>query len=230
MGLDWNPLGKPRPGQEDVYYGFLGCTSERGRWKEPPGLKYGKSFFRKSPSSDEYFAAQISPYETLAAPQVGTSRDADRWILDQYDRAPNKPATKDEWLASFSGYYAIALVDPNDGLPIYSNWGAGNHWERWSFRAEFLKDCEAVLGKELLEEAWLHHMPEQLGEYSRRLNAKAKDYAANNAVQHVLDLRDIPEMGEEHLSRPEHIAHVISSASRWAKFWSERGHGMEADY
>jgi hypothetical protein len=230
MGLDWNPLGKPKPGEEEAFYGYLGATGSPDRWMQPSGLKHGKSLFRKSVSSEEYFAAQITPYETLGAPQVGIDANADDWILGQYEQAPNKPPTKEEWLASFRGYYVLELLVENDGLPIYSNWPAGNQWEKWSFRAEFLNDCESALGDVLFNQAWLHHMHGPLAIYAEQLMACAKQYAISNNVEHVLGLRDIPDMGDEHLSRPEHIAHVISSAARWAKFWSDRGHGMEADF
>jgi hypothetical protein len=230
MGLDWNPLGKPKPGDEATFYGFLGANGSADRWMQPSGLHHGESLFSQAVTSEDYFAAQISPYETLAAPKVGHDLIANEWILDQYDNAVAKPPTKEEWLASFSGYYVLDLVLENDGLPIYSNWSAGNQWERWSFRAQFFVDCESALGERLFNEAWLHHMPAQLATYSEQLMVCAKKYAVSNGVEHALGDRDIPDMGEEHCSRPEHIAHVIASAARWTKFWSDRGHGMEADF
>lgn len=81
-----------------------------------------------------------------------------------------------------------------------------------------------------MNETWLHHMPIQLKTYGEQLTECASDFAKEHKVEWVLDLRDIPDMDKEHLNRPEHIAHVISSAARWALFWAARGHGMEADF
>lgn len=105
---------------------FLGRKDRRTDGCNLSGLKHGKPFFRKPISSDDFFAAQILPYETLGAPQVGKSAEADEWILSQYETAPNKPASADEWLSSFQDYYVVQLVKENEGLPIYSNWAAGN--------------------------------------------------------------------------------------------------------
>jgi hypothetical protein len=82
----------------------------------------------------------------------------------------------------------------------------------------------------LFDEAWLHHMPETLLRYANRLMACAAEYANVHNVEHVLTMREIPDMGEEHQAWPEHIAHILASAARWAEFWSSRGHGMEADF
>jgi len=128
----------------------------------------------------------------------------------------------------------MALLPESDGLPAYSNWGLGSYWERWSFRAQFLDNsCEDVLGQTLLAEAWLHHLPDQLADYGKRLMNCARAYARIHNVSHILTARWFSAkeeaMGEDSTS-PLHKAHVIASAARWAAFWSSRGHGMNADY
>ncbi|WP_321882846.1 hypothetical protein [Paraburkholderia bannensis] len=63
----------------------------------------------------------------------------------------------------------MALLPDSDGLPFYSNASLCGQWERWSFRAEFFRDCEDMLGEQLLHEAWLSHLPDQIADCGRRL-------------------------------------------------------------
>lgn len=145
IGLDWQPLGRPKPGDEAEYaalYEKVVLFGDRNksrlkRWSE----------------------IQISPYETLGAPRVGVNVDADRWVAEQYPNRPRELSSlsQSEFVARFHGLYVLEILPESDGLPTYSDGGFGSYCEAFTFRAKFLEGCEDVLGEELLTEAWGHH-------------------------------------------------------------------------
>ena len=238
MGLDWNPLAKPQPGREGEFYDLLGRVTVE-KWLQPSpvqqvplpegldraaGREYRERLWR------ELQAITISPYETLDAPRVGSDAAADAWIRSKYDDAPNKPASIDEWVQKFQGYYVTELLPDRDGFPVYSNWPLGN-WERWSFRAQFFRECEDVLDSSLIDEAWLHHTASQLADYGVRLMSWAAAYAEKEGVSWALQQRELEAAdAAEEILPVLHKAHLIASAARWAAWWAERGHGMMADF
>jgi hypothetical protein len=84
-----------------------------------------------------------------------------------------------------------------------------------------------MLGPELFEEAYRHHTASELADYGRRLQNRAIEYANQNAVAAVLNRQSSTDGPE---GSPASQAHIVISAARWCLFWSERGHGMEADW
>jgi hypothetical protein len=238
MGLDWNPLGKPRTGLERQFYDLLGRVTVEN-WLQPSpvqqvplpegidraaGREYQNRLWK------ELTEITISPYETLGAPRVGRDAAGDAWIRNKYENAPNKSASIDEWVQKFQGFYVIELVPVHDGLPIYSNWPLDSHWERWSFRAQFLRECEDVLDPSLLDEAWLHHTASQLADYGVRLMGWATAYAEKEGVTRIVRQRELETADVSDEIKPIQKAHFVASAARWAAWWSERGHGMMADF
>jgi hypothetical protein len=217
MGLDWHPLGKPKPGREaefdklykKILYAF---RDPEALWKKLQELA-------------------VSPYETLRAPRVGFDADADRWSAERFSKRPEKQlsVSECEWGQMFHGYYVLDLVLPNDGIPIYSNGGAGGYCEAFSFRAQFLKDCRDVLGEDLLGEGWVHHTAVELKDYGTRLRACVASFADRAGVTEVLGRRDRPDWLSD-WEHPASKAHIMDSAARWCLFWSERGHGLIADF
>jgi len=230
MGLDWNPLGKPKSGFEQEFFDLLGQLTEPKAWLQPSPIPHRPIADGQDTKSlrQRLFSIQISPYETLGAPRVGRDPAADAWIRAQYGKAPNRPPSIDDWVRQFQGYYAIALVPENDGLPFYSGQPLGG--ERWTFRAKFLEDCLDVLGEPLFNEAWLNHTPAQTADYGDRLMRLATEYAEATDTHYVLSSRRVNDAILADNASPAHKAHIIASAARWVAFWSSRGHGMMADY
>ena len=87
------------------------------------------------------------------------------------------------------GYCVLDLVPLNDGIPVYSNGGAG-YCDAFSFRAQFLRDCRDILGEELLGEGWIHHRATELKDYGTRLRNCAASFADKAGVAEVLGQRD----------------------------------------
>jgi len=250
MGLDWQPFGKPKTGFETQYWTMVGQLTKEEDWLQPSSVRHSPIPAGDNPDSlrEKLRAIEISPYETLRAPRVGSDPAADAWIRSQYDNVPSRPAPIDEWVRKFDGFYVVALVPENDGLPIYSNHGLSSSFERWSFRAQFLCDCEDILGKDLLNEAWAWHTAPQLADYGKQLMSRAIAYAEAHGVTDVLPLRlleNVKRFGmadvvhvhdkqaieiDKTTETPQFKAHLMSSAARWAAYWASNGHGLYPDY
>src|SRR5262245_14170134 len=176
MGLDWQPLGKPKPGHEREFEDlftelFIDQVHDQAK-------------------RDRLSAIEISPYETLGAPRVGFDPQADRWAAEQYPKRPWRKlfVSRRKFMWVFHGYYVMDLLPPNDGVPYYTNGGVGSYCEVFAFRAKFLEDCEDVLDQELLGEAWVSHNAADLGEYGTKLRDCAVGYAEREGVSDVLPL------------------------------------------
>lgn len=217
MGLDWQPLGKPKPGHEaefDKLYEeiFDFDNKDKSLW-------------------EQLRAVAISPYETLGAPRVGFDAEADRWAAEAYSKRPRKRlfVSRRKWRKVFHGYYVLDLVPPNDGTPAYSNGGPDSYCEAFTFRAKFFDFCEDMLGEELSGEAWVPHRPAALTDYGTRLRDHAVAFAEGRGVAAVLGQRLLPEWVTD-WEDPATKAHIVNSAARWCLFWGGRGHAMYPDF
>jgi hypothetical protein len=215
MGLDWNPLGKPKTGFEAEFDSLFRQLSELPRDDS-----------RVNSLQQRFLEIQVTPYETLRAPRVGFDPDANEWIESAYPRRREKALSLAEFTRQMHGYYVLELVPKNAGIPVYSNGETGGYCEIFSFRAQFLGDCESMLGEGLLEEAYRHHTASELAKYGQQLRDLATAFAKQYGVTAILDQRQSPDDVEG----PAWQAHIAISAARWCLFWSEHGHGMEADW
>jgi hypothetical protein len=226
MGLDWNPLGRPKAGHEDefaqlfhqigelAHAGFVDRLRNRLRGIDPEAVKA------------RWLSIQISPYETAGAPCVGRNAEATAWARERWRERPDPKPSEDEFLRELDGYWVVDLAPPSDGIPVYSNGGMG-YVERTSFRAEFLLDCEDVVDEETLGRCYDSCLASDLADLGRALHAAADSFAATNGVAHVEQIR-MPDAFEPGSS--ESKAHIVFSAARWCEWWSSRGHGLEADW
>ncbi len=217
MGLDWQPLGKPKPGHEAEFDELYDEVFDAGNKDES--------------LMERLRQIAITPHETLGAPRVGFDAAADRWAAEEYAKRPWKRlfVSRRKWRKIFQGYYVIDLVPPNDGIPAYSNGGRGSYCEVYSFRAQFLDACEDMLAEELWGEAWAHHRAAELRDYGAKLRDRAAAFAAEHGVPHVLGQRHLADSITD-WEHPAAKAHIVDSAARWCLFWGERGHGMFADF
>jgi hypothetical protein len=217
MGLDWQPLSKPKPGHEaefDELYDeiFDLDNKDASLW-------------------ERLRAIAISPDETLQAPRVGVDAEADRWAAEKYAKRSWKQllVSRRKWRKIFHGYYVIDLVPPNDGMPRYTNGGPGSYCAAYTFRAKFFDFCEDMLGEELSGEAWVPHRPAELTEYGTRLRDHAAAFAERERVADVLGQRRLPESITD-WEHPAAKAHIVNSAARWCLFWGAHGRGMYPDF
>ena len=110
-------------------------------------------------------------------------------------------------------------MPPCDGLPRYSNAALG-YVEEFSFRAEFLRDCEEILGEDLLERGYETMTAEEMGAYGMELLGRAETYAREQGIA-----MDKLETDDE--ESPQFKLDVMLAAGRWCRFWAERGHILD---
>src|SRR5215470_16753759 len=144
MGLDLVVEGCPKPGHEQEWRRLL------------------KRSFADEQLSDAEIARFreicIPGYERIGAPRVGHDSAANQWILEA--REAKTPEDVAAVLKEFDGYYVVRLIKC-DGVPKYSNGGLYDGADETSFRGSFFSDCQDVLSKDLVNEAWNHKFPEE---------------------------------------------------------------------
>jgi len=209
MGLDWNPLGRPRPG----------CEAEFTRLFEEFLRTQGNE---RDESLKRFQAISQPAFELLGAPRVGIDIAADNWLRDRFT-ANGHPEKFDEKRRSMHGYYVLDLLPPCDGFPWYTNYRTYEGLDRYSFRGQFLKDVADVIGATLLEQAYTPMLARDLLQYGTELSAVARRYAQHHNVEHVRDGKP-PEYDEE---SPATRAHILFAAGKWCIYWANRGHGLE---
>jgi len=224
MGLDWNPLGKPKPGAEEefaVLFKQLGELPTKPSWFERIRLR--RRGIDREAIYNRWHEIQISPHETLGAPRVGESAEADAWARERYNEMEEPERSEDEFMKEMRGYYVLALVPPCDGLPFYSNWAAG-YVERFSFRAAFLQVCEDIIPKDTFGKCYESCLAPELAVLGHELRACAASFAKQKNLEHIEFAKDV-EFNEE---SPETRLDILYAAARWCEYWSSRGHGLEA--
>jgi hypothetical protein len=213
MGLDLVVEGCPKPGYEREWRQLL-----------------ERSFADKELTDAETtrFQEISTPgYERIGAPRVGHDSAANQWILEaQNAKTPEEEAAV---LKKFEGYYVTRLVKC-DGVPQYSNGGLYEGADEISFRGSFLRDCQDVLSKDSIDDAWNHKFPEQAVAYGKGLLAAAD--AAETAGRTSQRRRTLfSRLGLSKEREPAPIAEqldIVRTAGRWFIFWGERGHAIRA--
>ena len=212
MGLDLVVEGCAKPGHEREWRRLL-----------------ERSFADEQLSETEIALFQeicIPGYERIGAPRVGYDSAANEWILKA--RGAKTPEEADAVLKEFQGYYVVRLVE-SDGVPKYSKGTLYEGADETSFRGAFLNDCQDVLSKLLLNEAWNHKFPEAAVAYGKALLAAADDVEAGRAPKRSRTLLSRLRLSKE--PEPVPIAEqldIVRAAGRWFIFWGERGHAIRA--
>jgi len=219
MGLDWRPLGKPKPECKERFDQLFRILNGSEPIPVIPGTK--KRYSREA-LKEEWFEIQIPSYETIKAPMVGRDPEADEWVKAQYD-ASDKSDSLEFWYQHYKGYYVIELAKETDGVPVYIS----EIQDENVFRGKFLTTfCEELIGKELYEAAWETHLADSTLQYGERLLEVADQMAAKHDLLYLKDQHLPPDI--EVGSLPSQV-HILYSAARWLIFYGKNGHGFEAD-
>jgi hypothetical protein len=123
---------------------------------------------------------------------------------------------------------SIAPTGDGAGLPNYSN-SAITELDSTSFRGSFLRDCDALLGSELLDRAWTYVMrPADAVAYGKQLLAIA-DQAAEGKITPAFPQKKNEGVGSEKPIRKFTVAveeqiDILRAAGAWYVYWGERGH------
>lgn len=211
MGLDWNPGPKPKPGCEAEYLDLYRILDETRDEAERERL------------IERFTEISITAFETLKTPRVGHDNAATTWIRERYDEQ-DRGMSPEEWVNRFEGFYVLPLVPECDGLPLYTNGYPGGYVEAYAFRAQFLRDCEDIIGEDLLNEGFESKLPDELVRYGNALIGKAEAHAAANGI----DIGKLDREPPEDPDSDDFRVHVVMSAGRWCLFWAGQGHFLEA--
>lgn len=226
MGLDWNPLARPKTGQEQEFERLYA----RLTGKEPFLPSLFRAFFslrsekrQRELLLERFRAVSEAPYETLGAPRVGQDAVADAWLRARLE-ANGKADEYEQALREMRGHYVLDLLPTCDGFPVYTNYPSYAGLDRYSFRAQFLENCREIIGEDLHARAWEHMRAGELLAYADELEAKARPWSEQAGVAGVAQTASPPELPED---APVSKAHVLFSAIRWCRFWGSRGYGLE---
>jgi len=167
----------------------------------------------------------VPGYERLGAPRVGFDPAADAWIIET--RKAQTPEDVAATLKEFHGHHVLQLLK-SDGVPFYSNGGAYEGIDETSFRGSFLAQCDAVIGNDVLEQAWEHKLPEAAVAYGRALLAAADiaETSPRDPRRSFLSRIGLKKPAEA-LPLAEQLD-IVRAAGRWFIFWGERGHAIRA--
>lgn len=209
MALDWEPLPKPKPGQErefeDLFHKLEGARGQR------------------RDRLLEWFANVSDPAFTLiGAPRVGYDESADEWLVTRVEKQ-QRTAELEEIQREMRGYCVLALLPPCDGFPVYSNYITSDSLERYAFNAELVIAERELIGDALWERAHTAMLPDGLAEFAEKLHEAAQRFVIEQGLpSHVETIREpvFPEGSQERRG------HVLFAAAKWATYWSYRGHGM----
>jgi hypothetical protein len=207
----WAWIGTPETGQR------LGHEAEFERLFH--ALQKKKSWWRKR-KEERFFAISDTAFETLNTPRVGFDAAADAWALEIYRSEPRE-VPEQAWLEKLHGFYVLDLVTPCDGLPRYSNGSPGGYVERYSFRAQFLLDCEYIISTPLLEAGYSSMLTPQLRAHGEALMRKFEVFVTERGLDPCNLDTDDPES-------PLFHADVVGAAGRWCLFWADRGHVLDS--
>jgi hypothetical protein len=209
MGLDWNPGPKPQPNSEDEFRRLWRRLQSKWCWNRSAKLK-------------RFEEVTITAFETLEAPRVGSDQRANEWAREAFTARADKTVSEEDFIQQMKDFYVLDLVPPCDGLPRYTNGYTGGYVERYAFRGQFLVDCHEIIGRDLLEQAYHSKLPNDTARYADALLGRAAAFARENSMDASKSL---------HTEDPDSIEYrldVVLSAGRWCRFWSERGHWLEA--
>jgi hypothetical protein len=212
MGLDWNPIGRPRPGFEAELEHLLSTYWE---------LQAEGDKARLDRAGLRIVEITVPVHTDLGAPRVGDDPAADRWVVEQV-RKTDPAASAAQILEQHAGYYVLDLLPPNPGFPVYTSWGYPGV-DRYTFRGKFLDDLGPILGDDLVTAGYGVMTARELEAHGNKLLRKATEWAVRIDRTGLLFRRDAPD----DFDGEEGGCHITASAAQWCLYWARRGHGME---
>jgi hypothetical protein len=222
MGLDWNPLSRPKPGHEAEYARIFDALEHGAPAKTLFGRATRKPLgaHEKEAHVQRFREISEAPFEALGAPRVGHDEAADAWLRSRL----REGARFEEVRERMRGYRVLDLLPDCDGFPRYTHNGMYEGVDRYSFRGAFLDDVKDVIGEELHADAWNRKLAPELAAYADALEARALPWARSEGVAHLATQHSEAEFVE---GSAETRADILFTAIRWCRYWSARGFGLD---
>lgn len=235
MGLDINILPKPKSGHEaefeEIWHQFHGragpSEKTKGFWQKLWRIVSDKGSDAKSSQDLEqrFFEISVPAYEAIGAPIVGKDQEADNWFRASLKEriANGEDVNEAAEFSEMTGYFALQAMPDCDGFPIYTYAYLYEGVDRTSFRGKFLDGCDAVLDRQIINQAWEPMLAKEFGAWGLALSKAAEGFADANNLSHILNNKPLqpgPGTAEEAL-------HIVDQAARWVNYWSSRGHGSD---
>ncbi len=176
---------------------------------------------RREQWREERLKHVITPQQTLGAPRVGSSSEADEFVVHSYhskssgedsERFVECFPTLESYIDEMQGRYVYELIpeENKDGLGAVTGIFAGGE----TFRGKMLNYVD-----------WLKAYDGEIGWYS---NKTPDELLAMGEL--LRDLHDARlEEGHEGQEEEESLQ-VVKQASTWCIFWGTKGHSMYAWY
>ncbi|MBI5171548.1 MAG: hypothetical protein SFV17_04885 [Candidatus Obscuribacter sp.] len=209
MGLDWIPGARALPGEESKFDELL------SQIKVSSGAELDRL-------NDQLDLISSYKFDVLSIPVVGKDIAADEYMKQIYQEGSfDEPF--EAWLLDKRGAFVLDLAEPCDGLPKFSNAGLYEDVDITSFRANLLKDCVAIIGRELLDKAFEMMTAAELCLYGEALEKKALAFANAEGI----DVAKI-DWAAENKQKPLEQLDIVLCASRYCRFWGTHGYYMHA--
>jgi hypothetical protein len=208
LGLDWIPGARALPGKETEFEGLL---------IQIKGAKDAEL----AELNDKLDTISSFKWDVIQFCVAGTDQEADDFLRQVYEEdKPSEPF--DQWFEQFRGKKIIDLPKQCDGVPRYSNAGMYEDVDITSFRANFLKDCEEIIGASLLEQAFNMMTASELCTYGKALQERAEEFARKRRI----DLVAVDWNGD--LATDLERLNIVLCAAKYCLFWGGNGYYVHA--
>lgn len=201
MGLDWQLIAPAKPGK---------TTALRALRKKLEKMQANDGNQNEIDRVAEGLEAlEVSPLDFLDTPRIGIDESATEWLRARWKAGHYKPHTWKALVQRCHGEAVLALAQPKAGLPIAQGMFAGG----LDFRGQQLGFAEAIIGEELVSEAWNNHTAAEMVDYAARLQTKLDASRAKRG-------RVSPETKDTQA--------LIEGAIEWLHFWGSHGFSYHA--
>ena len=230
MGLDWNPLGKPKPGYEDEFASIFQQLGESSDWGWLEKRRRRREGTDREGLHKRWDEIQITPHETVGAPQVGSSAEADAWARERFRNCnprnhPNLNLNPNSCRRCRVSTCSLSLHRATDfRITRIGRRGTSNG----SVSAR--NSCSTTVKTSLATRLFRSAMRVALRPHSLCWASNSATAPPHTLEISTLSTSSLCAAGDFEEKSPERKLHIIESAARWCEYWSSRGHGLEADW
>lgn len=215
MGLDWVPMGRPKPDHEAEYDRLWNLLFNEFATNEDEGT---------DEDFDRFEQIIIEPYDDVGAPLIGTDPVAIELFHKMKSSGLYQGISEQEFLASDSGKRFVDHLEQSDLVPSLVG-----SLSIISFRGEWVSDLGSEFD-EVTARGWANMSASDALKFANELEEFAGRYAQENDEIAWLTDRTTPPNEEFDNISPRSKIYVLMSAVRYLRGWASLGHSIEADF